>query len=68
MDNFTKRQRKELTAVAAGRDREDFLAMAEGSPEAADGVHRMLVKLDGLVPLSSVMQGVLARVNAMRVR
>ena len=66
MDNFTKRHRKEMAAVAAGRDHKDFLAMAETSPEAAAGVHRMLTKFDSLLPRSTVMQGLLTKLDAIR--
>ena len=48
------------------RHQDELLAEAERDPAEAARLHRLLADMDGLVPLSSVLIGVLARVDALR--
>lgn len=60
------RHQTEEAFWALERHHDELLAEAERDPAEAARLHRLLADMDGLVPLSSVLAGVLHKVDDLR--
>ena len=65
VDPETRQQLEEVSWVLE-RHHPELLAEAGRDPAEAARLHRLLVDMDGLVPLSAVLERVLHKVDALR--